>query len=404
MLTKLILQEVIKTQSDLLKKRDAGIERELLKKVKPTRSFALIITGIRRCGKSTLLHQMLSSTKTPYYLNLEDPRLAGFDVSDFIRAEGVFKELFGDAGTYFFDEIQNVPEWEKYIRNLVDRNEKVVITGSNASLLSRELGTKLTGRNLRCELFPFSYKEFLHLTNKEAGKESYNAYLANGGFPEYLKQKNDEILQRLFSDIVMRDVVHRHGLKNEQLVRKIANFVMTNSGKEFSYNSLKKTFEVNAIQTIIDYITFLEDAYLVFTIPLFSYSSKKQQVNAKKAYSIDTGLSSINSLRFSEDSGRALENQVFLALRRKHGEIFYYKDTIECDFVVKEKNRIVMAVQACLSLTEENKKREIDGLSHAMKEFKLSEGLILTLDQDDEFTVDGKKIAVKPVWKWLLDR
>jgi len=403
MLTKQAILDVIYSQEESLRIKSKGIERESLKSIKLVASFALIISGIRRCGKSTLLHQLCDKYNPKYYLNLEDPRLAGFDIQDFIRAEEVFKEKYGLGGTFFFDEIQNIPEWEKYIRNLVDRNIKVVVTGSNASLLSCELGAKLTGRNLRLELFPFSYQEFLTITKMQAGLNSYAIYLKKGGFPEYLALENDEVLQRLLNDIVMRDVVFRHSIKNEQLVKKMAIYLISNAAKEFSFNYLKKIFEVSAIQTVIDYVSFLEDSYMLFTIPLFSYSPKKQQISPKKAYSIDTGFSSANSSSFSEDMGRVLENQVFLALRRKHSEIFYYRNKKECDFLIKEKNKIICAIQVCLAINEDNKKREIDGLKEAMADLKLNEGLILTYDQEDSFTIEGRKITVKPVWKWLLE-
>jgi predicted AAA+ superfamily ATPase len=403
MLTKQAILQVIKSQEESLRMNPKGVERQALKKIKLAPSFAFIISGIRRCGKSTLLHQLYDRHKIRYYLNLEDPRLAGFDLQDFAKAEDAFKEIYGDSGIYFFDEIQNISEWEKYIRGLADRGNKIVIIGSNASLLSRELGTKLTGRNLRLELFPFSYQEFLAFTNMEASLDSYSQYLSKGGFPEYLALKNEEVLQRLLNDIVMRDVVFRHSIKNDMLVKKMAIFLISNSGKAFSFNSLRKIFEVSAIQTVIDYVSFLEDSYMIFTIPLFSYSLKKQQVNPKKAYSIDTGFSSANSSAFSEGKGRILENQVFLALRQNHPDIFYFRNKKECDFLVKEKNRIISAIQVCLSVNDDNIKREIDGLTEAIDELKLKEGLILTLDQEDKFEVEGKKIIVKPVWKWLLE-
>src|SRR3989344_4552885 len=168
MLSKETIKKVITSQRDFLDSSEQGTLREKRKEINIEDSFALIVTGVRRCGKSTLMNQLLKKQKKGYYLNLEDPRLGGFDFSDFNKIESIMKELYGEGGVYFFDEIQNVPEWERFVRFLVDKKEKVVLTGSNASILSRELGTKLTGRRLSIELFPFSFWEFLKLKKQES--------------------------------------------------------------------------------------------------------------------------------------------------------------------------------------------------------------------------------------------
>ena len=401
----MILRETIKSvteaQRNTLEMLDSGTPREAKAKIED--SFALVITGVRRCGKSTFLNQLLRKKKG-YYLNLEDPRLDGFDLQDFSKTEEIMKELYGQGGVYFFDEIQNVNKWEKFVRHLTDKKAKVVITGSNASPLSRELGTKLTGRHIQTEMFPFSYTEFLALKKQEPGIKTFSDYLEHGGFPEYLKRKNPEILQELLSDILMKDIAVRFGIKNTNTLRKLAIHLISNIGKEFSYNSLKKAYEVKSVQSVIDYISYLENAYLIFTIPRFSYSYKKQQAMPKKAYSIDNGFSYNNTSSFSKDKGKMLENLVFLALRRKHKNIFYYHEDRECDFIIKEKEKITSAIQVCYNLHEENKKREVEGLASALKKFNLAEGYILTYDQEDVLEIDNKKIRVKPAWKWILDQ
>jgi hypothetical protein len=404
MLTRETLKEIIASQRENLNKLDLGIPREKKKDVAIEDSFALIITGIRRCGKSTFLHQILKKQKKGYYLNLEDPRLEGFELSDFNKAESIMKELYGPGGIYFFDEIQNIPKWEKFIRYLIDKKEKTVITGSNASLLSRELGTKLTGRYLQIEMFPFSFKEFLDMKKEKPSIQSFEEYLYKGGFPEYLKKENPEILNELLSDVVMKDIAIRFGIKNTSILNKIAIYLISNVGKEFSYNSIKKMLEIKSVQSVIDYISYFENAYLLFTIPRFSYSYKQQQINPKKAYSIDNGFSYNNSASFSKDQGKMLENAVFLGLRRKFKNIFYFQQKNECDFVIKEKDKITHAIQVCLKLNEETKEREIKGLLAALKEFKLKEGLILTYNQEDTFLTDGKKITAMPAWKWLSNK
>ncbi len=402
MIKKEDLKEIIKSQRKWITKIESGIERDKKKDVRLSKDFVLVISGIRRCGKSTLLKQILSDQKDFYYLNLEDPKLEDFELKDFTKAKDIFKEHYGKKGVYFFDEIQNISKWETFIRYLVDRKNKVLLTGSNASLLSRELGTKLTGRHRNTELFSFSYKEFLKFFDKNPSKKTYNDFLFKGGFPEFLKTDDETVLNDLLKDVIMRDIAVRFGIKNTSLLEKLGLFLLSNVGKEFSYNSLKKMFKIKSVQSVIDYMSYFEDAYLLFIIPLFSYSYKKQQINPKKVYSIDNGLSKANSVSFSKDKGRMLENNVFLGLRRRHKNIFYFKEKKECDFLIKEKEKITKAFQVCYELNDENQEREIGGLAEALNKFKLKQGIILTFDQEDEFNIKNKKIIVKPVWKWSV--
>ena len=402
MITRETLKEVIISQRSFLHKLDLGILREKEKGVKIWDSFALLITGIRRCGKSTLLNQILNKQEKWYYLSLEDPRLDGFELSDFNKVEAIMKEMYGEKGVYFFDEIQNIEKWEKFIRYLIDKKEKIIITGSNASLLSNELGTKLTGRYLQIELFPFSFKEFLDIRKEKPSIKTFEKYLIMGGFPEYIKKENPAILNELLSDVVMKDIAVRFGIKNINTLNKIAIYLISNIGKEFSYNSIKKMFDVKSVQSVIDYVFFFENAYLIFTVPRFSYSYRQQQVNPKKAYSIDNGFSYNNSASFSKDKGKMLENIVFLGLRRRFKDIFYFQEKFECDFVIKEREKITHAIQVCFDVNDETKDREINGLLAALNEFKLTEGIILTYNQEDKFLIKEKKITLKPVWKWLL--
>jgi len=404
MILKETIKEVITLQRKALDESEIGTLRDELKGIKVLDSFALIITGVRRCGKSTLLHQLIRNQKKAYYLNLEDPRLNGFDLNDLNKIEVIMEEMYGVGGTYFLDEIQNVPEWEKFIRYLIDKKKKVILTGSNASLLSKELGTKLTGRHLKYELFPFSFKEFLNLKKLSPSLSSFKEYLFQGGFPEFLKKNNPAILHRLLSDIVIKDIAVRFNIKNTAILEKIAVFLISHVGKEFSYNSIKRTFNVKSVQSVIDYISFFEDAYLIFSVPYFSYSIKQQQVNPRKIYSIDNGFSSNNSSSFSKDNGKMLENLVFLALRKNYKNIFYFQEKNECDFVIKEKDKIIQAIQVCFDLNEQTKDREINGLVEALKKFNLDKGLILTFEQDDEFKLEGKTVKVLPVWKWFVEK
>jgi uncharacterized protein len=378
---KIIDLQKIKLKKDL-------IDRDV--KLKFT-SQITIISGIRRCGKSTLLNQTLKDVKDLTYLNFEDFRLKNFKLNDF--------DKLPNTKYYFFDEIQNIPEWERYVRFAHDNGKKIFITCSNASMLSRELGTKLTGRYKLIELYPFSYKEYLKYLNKKLSKESFQDYMFDGGFPEYLKEKDPEYLQRLLENIIARDILVRKGLKNEATITNLMNFLISNVGKIFSYNNVSKKLSIKSVRTTIDYCKYLQESYLIELIPNFSKSITKQIVNPKKVYAIDTGLIKINSLSFSQDLGRVLENIVFINLRKKYSKIFYFNEEGECDFLIKDKNEIILAFQVCYELNQDNKKREINGLKEAMKKTGCKKGMILTLDQEDE--EEGTKII--PVWKWLTE-
>jgi predicted AAA+ superfamily ATPase len=404
MILKETLRGIVKSQRAELESFDYGVEREELRAIKPDMPYAFILSGIRRCGKSTLLHQLFKTLQNFYYLNFEDTRLDSFQVEDFEKLDEIFKEDYGKSEYYLFDEIQNIEKWELFVRSRLDRQKKFIITGSNASLLSRELGTRLTGRHINIELFPFSFAESLSMSKRKANATSFLQYLTNGGFPEYLKYGKQEILRELLIDIIQRDIVVRHKLRDSKVVKTLALYLLTNAGKEFSYNNLKEMFNLGSVNTAIAFVSYFEDSYLLFIVPRFDYSLKKQIVNAKKVYSIDNGLSSSNSASFSSDLGRMLENSIFLHLRRKYKEIFYFKGKGECDFLVKEQNKIKTAIQVSYDLNEENKQREFDGLLEAVKKFNLQDGLILTFDQEDKFEIEGKHIIVKPAWKWMLER
>ncbi len=391
------LSEIVRSQRKNLEGRNPGIMRSDLKRITPIEQFAIVISGIRRCGKSTLLLQSMKNSERYHYLNFEDPRLADFAIRDIELLEQVFADAGGEQNLYYFDEIQNLPGWESYVRYLLDMDKKVVLTGSNASLLSQELGTKLTGRNLRMELFPFSYSEFLEYMNLEESDETFQQYLHTGGFPEYLRTGMDEVLQNCLLDIVARDIVYRYGIKNPVTITEIAVYLLGNISREFTLSRLNKTFRaIGSVTTLSSYVEYLEDSYMLFTLPRFSYSSKSRQINPKKIYGIDNGFIRANSTGFSNDYGRLLENYVFLELRKRFREIFYFRETGECDFVVKEKTAITLAIQVCYQVDTRNKECEINGLIEAMDTFGLKEGYILTFSQEDVVHIGDKKIFLIP--------
>ena len=395
------IREVYEYQKEYYEKLSIGTRRTLLNKVGLKDYHVKIITGIRRSGKSTLLMQLLRKVKGFNFLSFEDPRLTGFEVNDFFKLERIFKTN-NNTEIYFFDEIQNIKGWERFIRTLHDKKIKVIISGSNASLLSKELGTSLTGRQITYELFPFSYTEFLNYKKNEKGIISFTEFLEMGGFPEYLSSGDQSVLTQLFNDLIYRGIVVRHGVRNAKVVRELGIYLATNISKEFSFNKLAKIFELGSVNTVLSYISYFEDAYLFFTVPRFSYSLKQQVKNQKKIYGIDSGLISKLSFSFSKDKGRLLENMVFVELKRRAKEVSYFRNKGECDFVVSKNRQIENLIQVCYELNHDNMKREINGLMEAMDELKLNSGLILTMGQDDQIVQDDKNIIVKPVWKWML--
>jgi hypothetical protein len=375
----------------------------------------IIISGLRRCGKSTLQHQQ-REIYNGYYLNFDDERLISFAVDDFQQLDELFHELFNDKNIYYFDEIQNIEGWERFVRRLHDARKKIYITGSNARLLSKELGTHLTGRYLQCNLFPFSFKEFLQLKKipyqkddfyttegKAKLKRAFNGYFTLGGIPEYIKNENKEYIKTLYENILYRDVLVRYNISNEKAMKELMLFVLSNVSKQISYNSLKNVLGLKNSTTVKDYFSYFENSFLVTLISKFSYSLKENIYANKKVYVIDNSFPTILGFRFSDDSGRLLENLVLIELKRRDQEIYYFQEKQECDFVIREGTKIKQALQVCYELSDENKIREYDGLLEAMNAFQLSEGLILTYDQEDDEIIDNKKVMIRPVWKWLLE-
>ena len=377
------------------------VERDIINEVPTDLPYAIIISGIRRAGKSTLLQQLLVRFPNFYYFNFEDTRLIDFDTGDFEKLNQVLLEEYGTSNFYIFDEIQNIKGWETFIRSGLDRGKQFFITGSNASLLSMELGTRLTGRHINVELFPFSFNEYMKFYKKDRTIETFDEYFKEGGFPQYLKYRKPAILQELLLDILYRDIVSRHNIRDAKSLQELAIYLLSNTGKEFSYNNLMKMFSFGSVNTPISYISYMEDSYLFFSIPKFDYSLKKQTIGKKKIYAIDNGLLISNSTSFSSDRGRMLENLVFMALRRKYKNIYYFNEKGECDFLVKQNGAVNMAIQVCYELTDDNKNREINGLLAALDAFNLNSGLILTYNQEDKIDVNRKNINIMPVWKWL---
>ena len=397
------IENVINIQQTKLLKKEHGLSRELKPNYKNLQSHALIISGVRRCGKSTLLLQIIESLSTKeeiLFLNFENPQLFDFKVQDFYKLDAIIERK--KAEILFFDELQIIEGWESYIRQKLDEGYKVIITGSNATLLSQELGTKLTGRQITQELFPFSFTEYLTFLNKKNTPESIIDFMNDGGFPEYLKTNDTEQLYALFNDILYRDIVTRNGIKDSKSIYRLALYLFSNIGNRITATKLKQPLSIGATSTIMSWFSFLEMSYLVSFVPMYSTSTKAQLVNPRKVYAIDLGMVKCVSTNLTEDLGRKLENMIFLNLRTKYKEIFYFDmQQGECDFICLKNNKIAECIQVCYELNPDNLDREILGLTKALNHFNLVKGKIITLNQRDSFEKNGLEIEVIPANEFL---
>lgn len=400
MLLKTEIAKTIQTQQQQLLGQST-YPRQILEKIKIVPNFALVISGIRRSGKSTLLTQLIKkqSENQVLFVNFDTPSLFNFEFADFALLDEIIAEN-PQIQTLYFDEIQVIEGWEIYVRGKLDQGYQVVVTGSNASLLSRELGTKLTGRHLSKELFPFSFAEFCAFLNQEKNAETVENYLTMGGFPQYLQFHEEEILSTLINDILYRDIIVRFGIRDERAMKRLLLFLAGNVGNLITAGKLKQSLEVKSTSTVQEYLSHLEQAYVISLLPKFAYSYKTQLANPRKVYFIDNGLQRIISPSFSQDLGRKLENAVFWELRRHFSELYYYNENNkECDFVVCKNSHPEQLIQVCWQLNAENLTRERDGLLDAMHFFNLNKGLIISLDQEDKMIVNDKVIEVIPFWK-----
>ena len=396
MILKSQLEQVVNKQLEWMSSKKKDIAREQAKSVDATDGFASIITGIRRCGKSTLMKQIMGRYKKEdtLYLNFDDIHLSSFEKDDFVRLYSLIAER--KAKVLFFDEIQLVSGWEVFVHQLLREEYMVYITGSNASILSAELGTHLTGRHLSSELFPFSYEEYLTFCNKKRGKDSFLSYLTDGGMPEYLSTHDSRVPVSMVDDILVRDIAIRHGIRNLEPMKRLAVYLLTNVAKPFSGNRLTSVIGDISTSTVLDYVDYMRDAYLIDTASQYTTNIRASIRNPKKVYAIDTGIVSCVRLSQTDDLGRLLENYQFLQLRKRaKGKVYYYRGKGECDFVVAGlDNNPKELYQVCQQLTEDNMRREIDGLREAMRDLHLHEGTIVTLADEDVLNVDEGVIHI----------
>jgi len=409
------LEELILDQKEVFLSRDPGTTRELDFEHYLSHEQIVVISGIRRSGKSTLMRQFAGRFPDFYYINFDDERLIDFGLADFSRLMVIFQKILPGVRVIFLDEIQNIDGWERFVRRIHDEGYKIFLTGSNARLLGSELATHLTGRYVKIELYPFSFTELLAF--RQIGYESvssakkaeilavFDEYLEHGGFPEFIRYQDREFLQRTYDDILFRDIITRFGIREVKAFKQLVQYLFANLASEASYQALKKTLGFKSPMSVRSYIGFVEESYLLFECFRYDRSLKKQYANPKKIYVIDTGMRNAVAFRFSDDSGRLLENLVFIELKRRNAEVWYFRGKQECDFVIRDSGAITSAIQVCYELTASNREREIGGLVEAMTGLGLDEGFILTYNQEETIpTEQGRTITVVPVWRWLLGK
>lgn len=381
-----------------------------------------LISGPRRAGKSVYALQMLQN-KSFAYLNFDDDLLLkNFDEDKVVQA---LIEIYHGFDYLLLDEIQNLKGWELWIGKLYRRGWNLIITGSNANLLSNELSTSLTGRFLQITILPFSFKEFKKFDRKETitsgqmltpqqignAQASLNEYLIHGGFPEIVNSKNvsRHYLSTLYDSVLLKDVLRRYKIRMPQQLYDLANFLLVNYSNSFTYNNLKEAMQMNSVATVQKFVSYLSEPFLFLGLPRYSPKLKQIQKSAWKNYVIDNGFISAKSFELSSNIGRLLENLVFVELLRRNYrpglDSFYYQtsNNKEVDFLLRKGNQIECLMQVSYDISNPKTfKREINALIQASSELDCANLKLLTWSHDETVTSEGKTIEIIPTWKWLL--
>lgn len=429
--------EVLEVLSDwnfwAKKEIDVGIRRDdyvdkLIDLITKTNQIVCIV-GVRRSGKSTIMKQLakeLGGDKNTLIVNFEDERFAEKTLKLLMDASSAYFETVRPEKTpfIFLDEVQNIPDWEKFARGMHERRDaRMVVSGSSSKLLSEELATLLAGRHVVFCVYPLSFKEFAvfkgvrmesevdMLAKRSEIKRLLPDYMEFGGFPEVsLSAEKTRVLLGYFETIITKDVVDRYKIREKEKVKTLAKYYLTNAASRVTFNKIANFLDM-PLTTVERFSGYLETANALFFVKRFSYSLKEQEKSPRKVYSIDTGLSNAVGFRFDEKIGRTMENVVAMQLKingtfRAGIEFYYWKDPAgnkEVDFVVKEGLKVGQVIQVCRNLSElETKERETKGLLKAMEEFGLKKGFVITEDLDKEETIKDKTIVYVPLWKWLL--
>ncbi len=402
------------------------MDRTALKEIEKwlDRKEIMPITGCRRSGKTTLMYMIIkellekTDKENILFIKCDDERVEEKNIIE--TAMEKHKEMFNPKGMVyiFLDEVQEIKNWNQTVKRIFDLDENAKMFLSGSRLLKSELSTALAGRFVYFDIYPMSFVEYLTargvlienrtdmLSKKSKIKHHLREYLKWGGFPEIVLENNDERkrkLLRFYSDsILYRDVIQRGSINKPEKVEKLKSYLLANFTNLLNYNKIAKHLGVSS-DTVSSYIHLMEESYFVFSVPLFSYSIKKQQFNPKKIYCIDNGIRNSTGFKFSDDIGRLYENTVFLELKRRYDEIYYWqKDGKEVDFLIKKGNSVEKLIQVCFDASNAHK-REEEALVLGMDEFDLREGTIISGNTRKNVDKRGKRIRYIPLWEWLSE-
>ena len=413
-----MLKDVVLTQKRELENRlqEIYVERKLPDHFDFGNDLIKVIIGPRRAGKSFYAAHLIAQTGSYGYINFDDERLVA--IEDYDEILGAIKAVYGNPQHLFFDEIQNLPRWELFVNRLQRQGFKMLITGSNANLLSSELSTHLTGRHTAVVLFPFSFSEYLtmsgnQMTNIEK-KDALDLYLAQGGYPEPLIKKIDrrDYLRTLLQSTLYKDIIKRFKIRSVQGIEDLTLYLMSNVAREYSFNALAGVTKCRSVHTIDKYIRYIQEAYLVFSLQRFSFKIKEQAGYNKKIYCTDNGMAVASGFRFSENRGALYENLVAIALKKQEisgrCSIFYWKSSNneEVDFVVKEGLNVSQLIQVCSDISNpQTMKREMRALVKASRELNCNNLILLNdrADRIEKFKWQDAESVIRlmPLWQWL---
>ena len=389
-------------------------------------SSCYVIIGPRRSGKSYYLFEIkdklkdkLNKKDTDFiYINFEDERLIDLKTKNLDQILEAYKEIYDNKPIIFLDEIQNIKHWEKFARRLADNKYLVFITGSNSKMLSKEIGSTLGGRYISINVNTLDFKEFLSLKQFPITKDLFYSdkqnqykkliteYIEFGAYPEVVKNTNKlEILKTYLDLYIYKDISGRWAIENIDylllILKKIRGSICTEINPNTIYEDMIKAGIPISVKTTYNYIKYLKDVFLISEIQLYKKSFKNREIK-KKYYFYDNGFMKLFELE--DDKGKKLQNLVYTELLKNEKEVYYWKNkkNQECDFIIKEKDTIIRAIQVTHELNDNSRNREINSLLATLNYFELNQGTIITSNQEEKIKIDNKTINVIPIWKWLI--
>ena len=416
------LEKVLLEQQDELENlaQDSLIHRPEEDLINLNSRLAQVVIGVRRSGKSTLCFNALRKAGVHFaYANFDDERMAGMETGDLDTVLQTLYKIYGPFEYLFLDEIQNVDGWPLFVNRLLRQKIHILLTGSNAKLLSTELASHLTGRHHKVELFPFSFRDWCRineidynrLTTKNLGlvSKAYEEYFRQGGFPELISGEENpkEYISALIDNIITQDIKKRYKIRNIDSLKKLAHHILNETPMLIVKETLQQTVGIKSERTLGNYLLYLNQTYLISTINRYS-SKSRERTRGEKAYAIDVAFMDKRENAFSgENLGWRLETIVYLELRRKAGtdkDIYYYQDrSAEADFVVCDGNRALAVYQVSYDISnEKTKRREIRGCIAGAKATKCDKVYLITANESGLVEAGGYKIRIIPVWEWLV--